>query len=565
MNWVCTPRDLSGRGAPKAMTSSAPQPQIEEGGRETGSRLAVPTVWVFALFLAFSAVRMPVPAPNEPHFLTKAKRFWDASFCPGDFFLDSSSPHFVFYASIGWLTPFLKLEQTAICGRIAALLLLAVGWTWFVSRLLPGRWAGLWAAAVFLAMAAVGNFSGEWMVGGVEGKVFSYAFVFLALAAVFDGKQIRAGLFGGLAISFHPVVGIWALACAAFAAIVEWIVRPGHPSLNEPRIPVVRGLVGGLTVLAVCALPGLIPALKMIGSAPPDVQYQADYIQVFYRLKHHLDPMEFTGRQYAGYAVLLVGWLVGCHLTKRTRAELWFGWFVLGAVLVALIGLLVGYGERPAEQMPNFALRASLLKFYPFRLADVMLPVACSVVIVSLLQRARGRLDQPPVGAPPAADGAARPGWAACLLFGLTTAFALLVPTRSLDRNPSNMDPQQLADWKNACRWIVESTPPDAQFLTPRNSWAFKWYAHRAEYVSLKDCPQDAAGIVEWNRRLRYRTDWSRRHFHNGYSMEALQELQRETGVTHILATRPVRLPLKPIYGNAHYRVYRLGDANGEP
>ncbi|MBT4867996.1 MAG: hypothetical protein HON53_23075 [Planctomycetaceae bacterium] len=76
----------------------------------------------------------------------------------------------------------------------------------------------------------------------------------------------------------------------------------------------------------------------------------------------------------------------------------------------------------------------------------------------------------------------------------------------------------------------------------------------------MKDCPQDAAGIVEWNRRLLYRTDWGRRYFDNGYSAEALREFQQTTKVTHMLATRQLNVPLEPIHSNEHFRVYRLGD-----
>jgi hypothetical protein len=78
--------------------------------------------------------------------------------------------------------------------------------------------------------------------------------------------------------------------------------------------------------------------------------------------------------------------------------------------------------------------------------------------------------------------------------------------------------------------------------------------------VALKDCPQDAAGIVEWNRRLLYRTDWYHRRFDNGYSADAIKEFQQKTQVTHMLATRQLRLPLEPIHSNEHYSVYRLSD-----
>jgi hypothetical protein len=520
----------------------------------TWRELLLPTIWVLAAFLVFSAVRAPVPSANETHYLAKAKRYWDSDFCPGDFFLDSSSPHLVFYQSVGLLTKFLTLKQTAVVGRIIGHLLLAVGWTALVSRLIPGRWSALGAAVLFLAMAAVGNFAGEWMVGGVEAKVFSYAFLFLAMAAVADRRLIRAGLYGGLSITFHPLVGIWAGACAIFAGIVTLAVHRRDGNLHEPSAPSLSTAVLALLALAVSALPGLLPAFQLLGAVPAGIQFQADYILVFYRLKHHLDPMEFTNRQYAGYGALLLLWLAGSCKWKPRRVDSWFAWFVFAAVIVAMIGLAVGIGERPADKIPYHALKMKvrLLKFYPFRLADVLLPIACSVVIVSLSANVKRLLSRT------AGYRIVDKCWGTCLLLAGVMVFALTVPSRSWEPNPSRMHRQQLADWKNACRWISKNTPGDAQFWTPQKSWAFKWYAQRAEYVVHKDCPQDAAGIVEWNRRRIYLAGWKRLYFRRGYSMAALHALQQETGVTHILASRRMRLPLEPLYGNKHYRVYRL-------
>ncbi len=540
------------------MSASTLPSSDRPAGLATPRNLILPALCVFALFLAFSVLRVPVPAPNEPHYLAKAQHYWDKEFCPGDFFLDSANTHRVFYHTVGWATRFLTLAQTAIVGRIVALLLLAVGWTAFVSRLLPGRWGSLWSAAVFLAISATGNFSGEWIVGGVEAKVFSYAFVFFGLAFLFERRWIVAGLSTGLAISFHPVVGIWAVAAAVFAgAVRQFAKRSDLPTLGEPvsRGVAAKQIILATVALVVASLPGLIPALNVVGSAAPEVQFQADYIVVFYRLKHHLNPMDFTWRQYSGYAILWYLWLfVELRRQSIQRAEAWNRWFVFGAMFIAFAGLVVGLDERTGKEMPFYAERMKLMKFYPFRLADVMLPIACSITLVRLALTARA--GEGDVGANQSQRGS-RFAWllcAACMIFALT------VPSRVLPSRPTAKAIARKDDWKEACRWISKNAPADALFLTPHNSVAFKWYAQRAEYVALKDCPQDAAGIVEWNRRLLDRADWGRRYFDNGYSAEALREFQQTTKVTHMLATRQLNVPLEPIHSNEHFRVYRLGD-----
>ncbi|MGH7129575.1 MAG: DUF6798 domain-containing protein, partial [Planctomycetaceae bacterium] len=183
-------------------------------------------VLVFAGFFTYSAVRCPPPGVNEPHYLAKAKHFWNPDWCRGDLFLESADAHFVFYQTVGLLTRAFTLEQTAWIGRALALALLAVGWTELFSRLVPGRWSSLWAAWLFLLLQTLGNLSGEWVVGGVEAKVFAYGLVLWGLAFLLDRRWNRAALCAGLAISVHPVVGIWSLVAAAWAGASGQNVKP---------------------------------------------------------------------------------------------------------------------------------------------------------------------------------------------------------------------------------------------------------------------------------------------------------------------------------------------------
>ena len=48
------------------------------------------------------------------------------------------------------------------------------------------------------------------------------------------------------------------------------------------------------------------------------------------------------------------------------------------------------------------------------------------------------------------------------------------------------------------CQWIRLHTPSDVIVITPVRQQTFKWNALRAEVVTRKDMPQDAAGLVKW-------------------------------------------------------------------
>ena len=93
--------------------------------------------------------------------------------------------------------------------------------------------------------------------------------------------------------------------------------------------------------------------------------------------------------------------------------------------------------------------------------------------------------------------------------------------------------------------------------LTPtQQTWAFKWYAQRAEYVSYKDCPQDGPGIVEWNNRLLYLADWTARHAETGFTVADMAPLR----AGHFVHRRPGTRHVPLSAGLSQRHVSRLPD-----
>lgn len=492
------------------------------------------TALVFLSFAVYATWHAPPPGANEPHYLCKAKHLWNPGWCSRDQFLQSANAHWLFLQTIGGLTRILSLEQTAWVGRIAAWLLLAWGWTQLANAVVPGRWGSLWSAWCFLAIATFGNFSGEWIVGGVESKVFSYACLFAALAYAIRSEWRKGSVWCGLAIAWHPVVGVWGLIAGLFAllpdAVSQW--RAVQQSWRQLAV------AGSLLVL--CALPGLVPTLSMLAASPSaEVTRTANAIQVFDRLAHHLNPERFPPRAYVEYAILLGAWLVLRRAGRWREREGRFRWFVWGAALIAVAGLAVGFGWR----------NAGLMKFYPFRLFDAVLPLAVGIGLAGVVQRCRDQL------------GASSPRWfSLSALVGLSALMAIALPYPPSAADPSHLGPERRPDYQDACRWIRENTPAESLFLTSRYLVDFKWRAERAEYVSIKDCPQDAAGIVEWRRRLDLVSRWRRAHFTTAFTESAVAELVEATGVDYVLAWNipshdPYRRPAE--YKNRWFAVYK--------
>jgi hypothetical protein len=499
-----------------------------------------------ALVLAVFAAQAAWPAPdvNEPHYLGKAKHFWDPGWASGDFFFESADTHRVFYVACGWLTRWLSLAQFAWCGRIATWLLLAAAWQRFCKAVV-GR-AG-WAApgaAIFLAFNVGCHVAGEWVVGGFEAKGLAYALVFAGLAAfVRDRWNLALVLLGG-ASALHVLVGGW----AAIAAGICWLLSSDRPQL--------RHLLPGILCGALLALFGVVPALELNWGVEPPIVAEANEIYVFQRLSHHLLPQSFRWPFLVRYLFMLLVWLAMNHRPTDNPRLQRLRSFVVASLMIALAGFVL---SQVTLNYPES--RAAILRYYWFRLADVMLPVgiALSAMASQISDNPKSKIQNPK------------------LLLWSIVCIALVVYAHddyaawNLFHNISRADKSgkvlDAEDWREVGEWVSDNTPPDALAITPRMAQSFTWYAGRGQIVSWKDLPQDAAAVVRWWHRLQeiYGTPHPefQRRWHESLTElppQRLRELGRRYNASYVVveAVPPIELPL--LYRNTSYAVYRLSD-----
>jgi hypothetical protein len=245
--------------------------------------------------------------------------------------------------------------------------------------------------------------------------------------------------------------------------------------------------------------------------------------------------------------------------------------FIAGAVLLAAIGMAISLAAPFAPDMT-----ARVLRFYWFRLSDVMVPVGVSLLTCSVLWQWQRS------GAPWLAAALALAMLGVGMHLGQVLwnrhlqpwppADTAIVQVAGWPRSWEESGLAAVADWRAVCQWAATDTPPDAVFLTPRLAHTFGWYAGRSEVVNRKNLPQDAAGIVEWWRRLRhvYGTDdgaggarW--RASLAEMKPEQLRALGREFGADYVITTASPPLALDRVGpANASFAVYRLnGDDRG--
>ena len=226
--------------------------------------------------------------------------------------------------------------------------------------------------------------------------------------------------------------------------------------------------------------------------------------------------------------------------------------FVAGSLAIALIGILI---DMTSLYDRTFA--AGLLRFYWFRLADIVVPLGTAFAFSYWIQQRllvkhrEGIL------------------WMILALELVSLHFGSYIPER-IKPPPARAD--RLANdsaWRDSCRWISENTPSDARFFTPRLSQTFKWYARRAEVATWKDVPQDAATLVAWWNRIQdlFATGSTQPEFRwreNVTEMkpEELRKLAKKYNAEYLVA--PVGDPppgWKTIYRNQGYVVYRFPES----
>jgi hypothetical protein len=515
-----------------------------------------PTVAAFAItwlvFLIYSFCHAPIPAVNEPHYLTKAKHYWDTNWCAGDFFLESANTHLVFYQTVGWLTQFFSLFATAVLARLIGYGLLAYGWNSLATRIVGDRHAGVISSILFLLFASIGNLSGEWVVGGIESKVFAYAFVLIGFSQAFSQRWIFSGASFGLAVAFHPLVGLWNAVAIGLAIVVRLIIPGRSITLEWLRAGLRdRALLVGLVAFVVVASWGIWPALSVIkGSTPRDTFY-ANFVQVFHRLSHHLDPMMLPLRRYLVYGGLAIVTAVALSWLRWQTAAKWFASVVFASGIIAIVGYFVGLRSRDLTnveltEIPFFELRMTLLKFYPFRLFDALMPLLASIVATHLILRNWLLMDV----------SRAKKIAAVLVLFATCLVLSFRVGSNR------HLADEYIEDWYDVCQWADKNLPQDVVVMTPKDTWAFKWLAGRPEFVFGKDCPQDAKGVAEWNKRLLFLRKWGARHFNSetGYTRQVCLELANNKfqTMTHIITRRLGPLDLPVLYRNATFTVYEF-------
>lgn len=485
---------------------------------------------------------------NEADHLPYARQLVQPDWLPHDFYLNSPNTYrYPFSVVLGILVHYLGFDYAALVARLFVYLFLAFAFNVFFRSIQLRLSLRLLVLLAFIPSQSL--VASEWIVDEAETKSVAYAFVLLSLSG-FLCKRYRVA-FGcaGAAISFHILVGSYAIWCTAGAILLnlpryrpEWLtmIRQSWPFF----------LTG--------AFGFVVAAEHLIPLATTDL-HRAWEIYVQYRVAHHVLPSAWERnwlfRLSAATALFAFSyWFCRGHTPRLLAA------YGLASVTLFAVGLLI-----------YFLGPISMLRFYWFRFPDTIVPlISFTLVALGPNYLTGDRLHQH------------RAWLARTLRVSFAGAGALLL-LYSLARFPARMEeyphgnnseddyplfsPPEL---RPMFAWIRANTAKDATFLVDPTLSDFYIRAERAVFVSLKHVPSVGRDILEWYERIKlanndqpltgpsFDSASQLRANSNRLAPAVIQRIVRSHHVDYYLSKTRPELVFNPVHTEHGYTLYKI-------
>ena len=483
---------------------------------------------------------------NEAQTLANIYHYAHPSWLANDWFLSLDTVYRIpFNIFIYPLAKFLSLSALAITSRILLITLMSLSLTRFfnVIKLSPGAIALL----ILVAFRMKGMLAGEDMLWHVEAKVLAYILVIGGISSYLKGSYRSMWLFFGGAASFHPLVGGYSVIAAGFSLF--FLER--KEKLNFLKTSPFFALSGW---------PGIAIVLFNLITSRGASGGTVDLIYVA-RHPHHMIPTDFIRHVHKGFPpwldyTILIGNLILCtvilviafiKLEKDSREKKLL-YFTIGSAGIFAAGLVL-----------YFSGQYHLLKYYPFRFPDVIIPFTSYTLFLYAADKFLF-LKKPYLGI-------------AVAILVISVSFVLFIfETKKFISDPLPISLHaESSEKKELYSWIASHTSKDSVFIISPFIDNFNITAQRAQFVTFKHIPQNEKDISTWYTRLKLLN--RDQNFYNGklsldlsnykknynsLSDEELKKIARKYGLDYYVGLAKRVGKLKQVYRNEEWGVYSL-------
>lgn len=431
---------------------------------------------------------------NEGDVIPLARQFMDAQWISQDWYLNQPAGYrLLFGAIIGSLANSIGWLLTSIVGRLICFILVATGLS-MLGRKLSISLPILLLTVVPLLYSGQDMIAREWFVGALEAKAIAYGFVLIGIYYLIDKQYIKMSVWLGIATSFHVLVGGWAFLCALGTMLIQQLIQREYRQWKLVlRILLIYTICSSFAV-------GAVLSHLFSSSVPGEIIPSAIY--VFIRLPHHLNPLSWDSILWLKvflFSSALISSSIYLHRLSRRSVKPSIAstsLFRLNVEPHLILAMFAGLTMVPflaGLAIAPFDRTGAILQYYPFRLADVMVPLTTYLLLGFIVQQKLQLLS------PKIAKGI-------CLI-GLGISIIPILSTLPAEFNSATQFPSAHREISRASiklyEYIGQSTPKDSTIITPPvDMTEFTWLTERSTIAKFKFLPQSEQGIVEWTERL---------------------------------------------------------------
>lgn len=480
---------------------------------------------------------------NESVYLIDAIRMKNVNLLNSDWALNSKKSSFgILFTLLTQPLFYLSSNTVEVAQILRIVLWLFVTFTLYslISALKINKFSLFLGLLIFLHMGQ-GLIAGEWLFGGAEQKVISYGFVFLSLSMLVRKKMAICGLFAGIAFLAHVLVGGW----SALSLLVVLAVSQEHKLKSIVRFSLFSVPIA---LLAIWIQFGHLIALSNPAEVVNATLLGVSKLLVVFRNPHHLDPYYFMGIKETLFSLFFILSVIFCVISQRINKEhrpIFIYLFVLCSFFI--LGLIARFFDL-----------FSLLQLYPFRVADLLLPLAFSLIAAELIIQ---------------------------FLFIQSTKYITqkkyilfisilisITPLLLLMKHASyyGLKTHKVQEFDRMAAWIKSNVLEDEIILANPCQGDFWIKTERAMVVNIKITPQ---GVLfnEWYTRMKNlndNIDFVNKGFQickeiqsnfNQLNIEKLNKLKNLYGVTYFLSgIERIDLDAYMLYSTGKYHLYKL-------
>lgn len=324
--------------------------------------------------------------------------------------------------------------------------------------------------------------------GGLETKVFAYAFAILSLSSFLSEKYQKGLLFAGLSLSFHLLVGIYNLFC----------LIPIFLFLQRETKSFLKKIFKSLPIFLLASGLGIYVIVYQFFIIEEDISNLGWNIYVNIRVPHHTSPDFFPYKTWIKMTIFTVLNIGLFFKSKKQKVKL-ISCYSLFSVIISLVGLIIFFVIGTSHH----------LKYYFFRFSDIMLPLVTLLNVASFIIENIEKLI-------PKRKKQLKYIIVVISLFFLfpkinyflSDATTSLITKINYFLSEATTSLKQIkaatTDDIIMSNWVKNNTETNSVFITQPDDKYFYINYERPMFVSWKHSPQSASDIVEWYNRLKF-------------------------------------------------------------